>query len=107
MDGADRPNALYRPTSLREITVGQGFSAQLQTAPCARTRILVQAEGYESALKELQTTGKRSHWIWYIFPHLDGLGSSANARFYALGDLAEATAFMTEPVLSARLMTIS
>jgi len=64
------------------------------------------AEGYESALKEMRTTGKRSHWIWYVFPQLEGLGRSANSKFYALTDLPEATAYMKDPLLGARLLEI-
>src|SRR4029077_2021161 len=46
--------------------------------------------------------GKRSHWIWYIFPQIEGLGHSSNARAYALRDLGEACAYLRDPILRAR-----
>jgi uncharacterized protein (DUF1810 family) len=64
-------------------------------------------EGYQAALEELRTTGKQSHWIWYIFPQLDGLGGSADARYYALAGIGEAIEYLKDPVLGARLLTIS
>lgn len=62
--------------------------------------------GYAVALHEIRTTGKRSHWVWYVFPNLGGLGSSANAQNFALRDLEEAIAFMHHPVLGDRLQEI-
>lgn len=58
--------------------------------------------GHEAALAELRRGRKRSHWIWYIFPQLAGMGSSATARSYALHDLAEACAYLRDPVLRGR-----
>src|SRR4029077_10974041 len=46
--------------------------------------------------------GKRSHWIWYIFPQIEGLGHSSTARAYALRDLGEACAYLRDPILRAR-----
>lgn len=63
--------------------------------------------GYAVALHEIRTSGKESHWIWYIFPQLKGLGGSPNARFFALADLNEARAFMAHPLLGGRLTEIS
>ena len=64
-------------------------------------------DGYATALDELNTTGKRSHWIWYIFPQLAGLGSSPDARYYALTDTAEAAAFLHDPILGLRLLAVT
>ncbi len=64
-----------------------------------------QEEGatYERALAELRAGRKRTHWMWFVFPQVAGLGSSAMAREYAIGSLAEAQAYLAEPVLGARL----
>ena len=50
---------------------------------------------------------KRSHWIWYIFPQLKGLGYSHNAEFYGIDDVNEAEAYLNHPVLGARLKEIT
>lgn len=52
---------------------------------------------------ELASGHKRSHWIWFVFPQLQGLGSSPTARHYALASLAEARAYLAHPLLGARL----
>ncbi len=64
-----------------------------------------QSEGgtYERALAELRAGHKRSHWMWFVFPQLAGLGHSAMARTYAIATLAEAEAYVEHPVLGARL----
>ena len=58
--------------------------------------------GYDTALAEIRAGGKRSHWIWYIFPQIEGLGRSSTARAYAIQDLAEACAYLRDPILRAR-----
>lgn len=58
---------------------------------------------YERALAELRAGNKRSHWMWFVFPQIAGLGASPTARTYALTDLAEARAYLAHPVLGARL----
>lgn len=58
---------------------------------------------YERALAELSSGRKRSHWIWFIFPQIDGLGHSPTARFYAIKSLEEAKAYLAHPLLGARL----
>lgn len=63
--------------------------------------------GYAAALEEIRTTGKRGHWIWYILPQLAGLGSSFDARRFAIADPAEAAAYLDHPILGARLIEIS
>lgn len=62
-----------------------------------------QAGSYEQALAELRSGRKQSHWMWFIFPQIDGLGSSAMARRYALRSLAEARAYLAHPLLGERL----
>lgn len=69
------------------------------------TRFLDAQEGmYSTALAELKAGRKRTHWMWFIFPQVDGLGSSSMARRFAIRDLDEARAFLTHPVLGRRLI---
>lgn len=69
--------------------------------------IEAQKNSYDTALREIQTGRKRSHWIWYIFPQIQGLGFSSTARYYAIQDREEAEAYMAHPVLRQRLIEIS
>ena len=62
-----------------------------------------QSATYEEALAELRAGRKRSHWIWYILPQVQGLGSSPMSVRYAIKSLAEARAYLEHPVLGARL----
>jgi uncharacterized protein (DUF1810 family) len=63
--------------------------------------------GFDIALAELQLGRKVSHWIWYIFPQLAGLGRSSTAKFYGLRDREEAIAYLRDPVLEARLAAVT
>ncbi len=65
--------------------------------------VTAQAENYETALAEIRRGAKRSHWMWYIFPQIAGLGRSEMARHYALVSLDEARAYLAHPLLGARL----
>lgn len=58
---------------------------------------------YDRVREELRAGRKRSHWMWFIFPQIAGLGYSGTARFYAIRSLAEATAYLEHPVLGPRL----
>jgi uncharacterized protein (DUF1810 family) len=58
--------------------------------------------GYDTALAEIRAGGKRSHWIWYIFPQIEGLGRSSTARAYAMRNLGEGCAYLRDSVLRAR-----
>ena len=62
---------------------------------------------YEQALREIRGGRKRSHWMWYIFPQIQGLGFSSTAQYYAIRDLQEAKDYLAHPVLGARLKEIS
>ena len=66
-----------------------------------------QQKDFARALSEIRAGRKRSHWIWYIFPQLAGLGHSSTARFYAIKDIEEARAFLAHPKLGSRLREIS
>ena len=58
---------------------------------------------YERVLAELRAGDKRSHWMWFVFPQVAGLGHSPMAQEYAIGSLAEARAYLAHPVLGPRL----
>jgi uncharacterized protein (DUF1810 family) len=58
---------------------------------------------YDRVCGELRNGEKQTHWMWFIFPQIAGLGSSSTARFYAMSSLAEAVAFLRHPLLGARL----
>lgn len=66
-----------------------------------------QENDFERALAEIKRGRKQSHWMWYIFPQIAGLGSSETSRFYAVKDRAEAELYLAHPVLGARLVEIS
>src|SRR5262245_14233201 len=59
---------------------------------------------YERALSELRAGHKRSHWMWFIFPQIAGLGSSSMAEKYAIRSAEEASAYLADPVLGSRLL---
>ncbi|WGM37793.1 DUF1810 domain-containing protein [Caulobacter sp. NIBR1757] len=59
---------------------------------------------WDRALAELTAGAKRSHWMWFVFPQIAGLGHSAMAQRYALGGLAEARAYLAHPLLGPRLL---
>jgi uncharacterized protein (DUF1810 family) len=63
-----------------------------------------QREIYDQVLTELRLGRKRSHWMWYVFPQITGLGSSAMAQQYAISSLDEARAYFAHPVLGDRLL---
>lgn len=63
-----------------------------------------QHEIYPIALQEMRAGRKQSHWMWFIFPQIDGLGSSPAARHYAVKSRNEAEAYLRHPVLGARLL---
>lgn len=63
-----------------------------------------QAGDYEQALAEIRDGRKRSHWMWYVFPQIEGLGSSPISRRYAIKSLDEARAYLDHPVLGQRLV---
>jgi len=68
--------------------------------------VRAQHETYARALDEVRTAEKRSHWMWFIFPQIAGLGHSPMAQRYAIDGLAEAEAYLAHPVLGERLREI-
>lgn len=68
--------------------------------------IEAQEMDYSRALSEIKRGKKTSHWIWYIFPQLTGLGRSSMCQYYGIRDLEEAKAYLADPVLRSRLVEI-
>jgi uncharacterized protein (DUF1810 family) len=66
--------------------------------------VQAQARNYDQALGEIRRGRKQSHWMWYVFPQLAGLGLSATARRYAIASLDEAKAYLCHPLLGPRLL---
>jgi len=73
--------------------------------PFQLARFVAAQDGvYLRVVQELRTGRKRSHWMWFIFPQLEGLGTSEMARRYAISGLPEAQAYLTHPLLGTRLI---
>ena len=78
------------------------------TMPDSLQRFLIaQTDVYPRALAEVRSGRKRSHWMWYVFPQLRGLGRSEMAHRYGLAGFAEAQAYLTHEVLGTRLVEIT
>ena len=69
--------------------------------------LIAQQTYYRIALQEIKSGQKRSHWMWFIFPQIAGLGYSETARYYAIKDMGEAKAYMEDYTLSSNLIEIS
>ena len=65
--------------------------------------VAAQASLFETVLAELKTGRKQTHWMWFVFPQLRGLGRSSTAQFYGISSLTEARAYLAHPVLGSRL----
>ena len=66
-----------------------------------------QETDYQIALNEIKNGRKRSHWMWYVFPQIKGLGCSWAADYYGIRDLKEAKDYLAHPILGTRLLEIS
>jgi uncharacterized protein (DUF1810 family) len=66
----------------------------------------VQIKSYPAALSEIKDGRKRTHWMWYIFPQLAGLGQSETSKYYGIKSLAEAREYLKHPVLGTRLIEL-
>lgn len=64
--------------------------------------VIAQNTCYEQVIQELRNEQKRSHWMWFIFPQLKGLGHSEYSQYYGINDLNEAKAYLNHPVLGRR-----
>ncbi len=66
-----------------------------------------QENDFETALAEIRNGRKQSHWMWYVFPQIAGLGFSQASKFYAIKDIGEAESYLAHPLLGKRLIEIS
>jgi uncharacterized protein (DUF1810 family) len=69
--------------------------------------LMTQESSYDRALAEIKSGTKQSHWMWYVFPQLLGLGYSANATFYGISGIPEAQVYLEHDLLSHRLIEIT
>ncbi|GFI32108.1 hypothetical protein IMSAGC013_03507 [Lachnospiraceae bacterium] len=69
--------------------------------------LTAQQNSYKTALQEIKRGQKRSHWMWYIFPQIAGLGYSETAQYYAIRDIEEAKEYLKNDILSHRILEIS
>jgi uncharacterized protein (DUF1810 family) len=69
--------------------------------------ISAQQNIYPQVLKELQNNKKTTHWMWFIFPQIDGLGHSSTAKYYSIKHIEEAKEYLAHPVLGTRLLECS
>jgi uncharacterized protein (DUF1810 family) len=79
------------------------FDVQADDPFDLRRFVTAQAPVFEAALAELKSGRKRSHWMWFIFPQLRGLGRSSMAQFYGVGSFEEARAYLAHRLLGTRL----
>ncbi len=75
----------------------------MTSSPDLERFLSAQEQVYDSALAELRRGRKTSHWMWFVFPQVQGLGRSPTARRFAVTGLAEARAYLAHPVLGSRL----
>ena len=66
--------------------------------------VTAQKTAYDRVLSELKNGYKQSHWMWYIFPQLDGLAQSATSKYYAIKSVDEAVAYLNHSILGSRLL---
>ncbi|MBZ9653709.1 DUF1810 domain-containing protein [Phyllobacterium lublinensis] len=66
--------------------------------------VVAQAPAFDAALKELQSGRKQTHWMWFVFPQMRGLGHSSQAEFYGIASLDEARAYLAHELLGMRLV---
>jgi uncharacterized protein (DUF1810 family) len=84
------------------VTIGPAKGNAMTEAVDLERFVAAQEGVYPTALTELRTGSKRTHWMWFVFPQVAGLGRSAMARAYAIGSLDEARAYLAHPVLGPR-----
>lgn len=85
------------------MSVGKSSSSNGADPFDLRRFVDAQDRVYDTVLAELRNGAKRSHWIWFVFPQMRGLGRSATAQHYGIASLGEARAYLAHPVLGPRL----
>ena len=104
------PPGRTTPRAERSLTgTTTGYLPGMQTDPTGYdlerfTRAQDERATYQRALRELRAGRKTSHWMWFVFPQVAGLGRSDTARTYAVSGLGEARAYLVDPVLGPRLV---
>ena len=88
-------------------TIDSGIPLKATTDMTFDHFLKAQEGSYETALSEIKRGCKTGHWMWFMFPQLQGLGSSATAQKYALGNLNEAKEYLAHPLLGARLIQLT
>ena len=83
---------------------GKGVSNEVGDPYNLNRFVEAQQDDYTRALAEIRSGRKRSHWMWYVFPQFEGLGSSTTSRRYAIKSVAEAEAYLRHPTLGPRLL---
>ena len=102
-DREGRARARQKPV----ISLGAGCVKGVMTTETSLQRFVeAQESTYPTALAEIKRGRKHSHWMWFIFPQIQGLGISSTAQYYALKDATEAAAYLKHPVLGSRLLEI-
>jgi len=95
---------MNEPPDQRRGATRRSTAADAQDPWQLRRFLSAQNETYARALAELKSGQKRSHWMWFIFPQIHGLGSSETARCYAIKSREEARQYLAHPVLGTRLV---
>jgi uncharacterized protein (DUF1810 family) len=94
-----------RHSAFSAIKNFDGTPPMTQTGPHDLSRFVeAQGDTYARALSEIRNGDKRTHWMWFIFPQIEGLGTSSTARFYSIKNAEEARAYLQHPVLGPRLV---
>lgn len=93
----------YLAKLVNERAVGKLLPSEAADPFDLRRFVDAQGRAYDTALEELRSGRKRSHWIWFVFPQLQGLGRSPTAIRYSITSLDEARAYLDHPVLGPRL----
>lgn len=93
----------YLAKLVKEGAVGKLLSSEAADPFDLQRFVDAQDRAYDTALEELRSGRKRSHWIWFVFPQLQGLGRSPTAMRFSITSLDEARAYLDHPVLGPRL----
>ena len=100
--------ALWNVRLPRAVMLTHPRRAAMSLDPYDLARFVRAQDGvWDGALREIRAGRKQSHWMWFVFPQAEGLGSSAAAQAYAVKSLGEARAFLAHPVLGPRLVEAS
>ena len=91
----------------RETTARRRVGADMQDKYNLERFVKAQENSYSQALREMKNGIKSSHWMWYIFPQIEGLGRTETARFYSIHSMEEAKAYLAHPILGKNLREIT